>query len=102
MPANAIGLSVTRRARRIERRCIPVVVEAFHSGQISARSADVFLSLPQAEQAVELERRLALAHERETRHQTVANVIKLYLDGLGNQKVDLIELGKIIKKALAA
>jgi hypothetical protein len=94
--------STLKRTRRIERRCIPAVVEAFHSGQISARSADVFLSLPQAEQAQELNRRLSEAHEREALHRVVATAIKQYLDGLGNQKVDLIELGKIIKKALAA
>jgi hypothetical protein len=101
MPTDTISSSATKRARRIERRCIPAVVKAFQSGQISARSADVFLSLPQAEQAQELERRLSEAHERETGHRLVAEAIRGYLDGLGGQKVDLIELGKIIRETLA-
>ena len=91
---------MTKRSRRIEKRCIAPVIEALHSGQISPRSADMFLRLTPAEQAQELGRRLALAHEREARNRTVANVIKLYLDHLGDQKVDLIELSKLIKEAM--
>jgi hypothetical protein len=58
--------------------------------------------LPREQQQAELTRRLSEARQREERHRTVATAIKQYLDGLGNQKVDLVELSKIIKKALAA
>jgi hypothetical protein len=101
MPTDAINSSVTRRSRRIERRCIPAVVEAFHSGQISSRSADIFLRLSPAEQQVELTRRLNQAHEREERHRLVAQTIRGYLNSLNGQPVDLIELGEKIKEALA-
>ena len=93
--------STTRRARRIERRCIKPVIEALHAGQISPRSADAFLRLNPGEQAAELERRLSEARTRERRHQVVAGLIREYLDGLGNRKVHLIELSRIIKEALA-
>jgi hypothetical protein len=101
MPTDAISSSATRRARRIEKRCIPAVIEALHAGRISARSADAFLRLNPDQQAVELERRLNEAHERERRHRLVADAIKSYLDGLGERKVDLIELAGIIQKALS-
>jgi hypothetical protein len=92
--------STTRRAQRIERRCIPPVVKALHSGQISARSADLFLRLSPKEQALELQQRLDESAAREARHQVVAGVIRTYLDGLNGRKVDLIELSRIIKEAL--
>jgi hypothetical protein len=100
MPTDAINSSVTRRSRRIERRCIPAVVEAFHSGQISSRSADIFLRLSPAEQQVELTRRLNQAHEREERHRLVAEAIRGYLDTRNGRRVDLLELGKIIRETL--
>jgi hypothetical protein len=93
--------SQIKRQRRIERRCIAQVVAALHAGQISARSADDFLQLTPDQQAAELGRRLSEAHEREARHRLVADAIRGYLDGLGGRKVDLIELGKILRKALA-
>jgi uncharacterized tellurite resistance protein B-like protein len=101
MPADAINSAATKRARRIERRCIAPVVAALHAGEISPRSADVFLRLTPEKQRVELERRLAEIAERERKHQTVTKVIREYLDGLGVRKVDLIELGKIIRETLA-
>jgi hypothetical protein len=101
MPANAISSSATRRARRIVKRCVPAVTTALHAGQISARSADVFLRLNPGEQAAELERRLSEAHEREARHRAVAGAIKQYLDGIGDQKVDLHQLSGVIREALS-
>ena len=101
VPTDAIGSSAARRARRIETRCIPAVIEALHAGQISSRSADIFLRLAPDEQAQELNRRLALAHERETRHRLVASAIRGYLDGLNGRRVDLNELAQRIREALA-
>ena len=101
MPANAISLSATRRARRIERRCIPAVTAALRAGQISSRSADAFLRLTPAEQQAELVRRLSAAHEREEKNRVVAGVIRQYLDHIGKRKVDLIELSKLIKNVLS-
>jgi hypothetical protein len=94
-------VSTTKRVRRIEKRCIAAVVAALHAGQISPRSADAFLRLNPKEQALELERRLSEARERETRHRLVAKAIRMYLDELGERKVDLTELGKIIRETLA-
>ena len=91
----------TKRLSRIRRRAIPAVREAYERGEISAKRADLLLYLPKAEQAVELERRLAEAHEREDRHCLVATAIRGYLDQLDGKRVDLIELAKIIRKALA-
>jgi hypothetical protein len=91
----------TKRQRRIERRCIAPVIEALHSGQISARSADIFLRLAPAEQQIELTRRLSEARQREECHRLAASAIKQYLDGRGaKRQVDLIELSKLIKNAL--
>ena len=95
-------LTTTKRHRRIERRCIPAVVEALHAGQIGARSADVFLQLTPSKQRAELTRRLNEARQRGARHRLVSDAIRSYLDGLNGQHVDLVELSKIIKKALAA
>jgi hypothetical protein len=50
-------------------------------------------------QAVELERRLNEAHEREARHRRVAEIIRSYLDSLNGQPVDLHRLGGIIRQA---
>ena len=93
--------SSTRRARRIERRCIAPVVEALHNGQISSRSADEFLKLSPAKQALELSRRLEEIRERETRHRVVVAAIRGYLDNLNGQRVDLHRLGGILRSALA-
>jgi hypothetical protein len=93
--------SQVKRQRRIEGRCIAPVVAALHAGRISARSADDFLRLTPQKQAMELERRLSETAERERRHRLVADAIRAYLDGLGGRKVDLLELGKIIREALA-
>jgi hypothetical protein len=91
-----------KRLRRVERRSLPEALAAYHAGQLSARTLDSMLYLPREQQQAELTRRLSEARQREERHRTVATAIKQYLDGLGNQKVDLVELSKIIKKALAA
>jgi hypothetical protein len=101
MPTDAIKSSVTKRSRRIEKRCIAPVIEALHSGQISPRSADMFLRLTPAEQAQELGRRLALAREREARHRLVADAIRTYLDSLNGRQVDLHQLAGIIRQALS-
>lgn len=93
--------SQAKRQRRIEARCIAPVVEALHAGQISARSADMFLRLTPKKQAAELQRRLGEAAERERRHQKVSTTIREYLDNLNGRKVDLIELGGLIRKALS-
>ena len=79
--------SVTKRQRRIEKRCIGPVVAALHAGQISSRSADAFLRLTPEKQKVELERRLSEIAEREQKHATVARTIREYLDT--TSKVDL-------------
>lgn len=92
--------STSKRHRRIERRCISAVVEALHSGQISVRSADSFLRLSPPEQAAELERRLNETAERERKHQLVAAEIRQYLD-THPAKVDLLELGRQIRAAIA-
>lgn len=93
--------SALKRTRRIEARCIGPVAQALREGQISARSADVFLRMTPAGQQAELTRRLSEAHQREQRHRAVALTIKRYLDGLGKRKVDLIELSKLIKESLS-
>lgn len=100
MPS-ATTTATTKRQRRIEKRCIAPVVAALHAGQISARSADVFLRLAPDEQSEELNRRLAEAHEREARHRTVADAIRGYLDGLDGKRVDLVELARTIKDLAA-
>jgi hypothetical protein len=93
-------VTTTKRHRRIERRASAEVLEAYRAGRITARRADILLYLPADQQASELERRLSEAHERETRHRLVADAIRKYLDGLAGRKVDLVELGKIIREAL--
>ena len=94
-------VSTTKRHRRIERRASAEVLEAYRAGRITARRADILLYLPADQQVAELERRLSEVHEREARHAVVSATIKRYLDELGDQRVDLIELGKIIREALA-
>jgi hypothetical protein len=91
----------TKRISRIRRRASPEVREAYENGLISAKCADLLLYKSPSEQAAELNRRLTKARERETRHGLAAAAIRTYLDGLGERKVDLIELGKIIQNALA-
>jgi hypothetical protein len=80
--------SQAKRRRRIERRSIAPVVAALHSGQISPRAADVFLRLTPKKQAVELERRLSEANERERKNRLVADAIRTW-----RSAVDLVELG---------
>jgi hypothetical protein len=92
--------TTTKRHRRIERRASAEVLEAYRAGQITARRADILLYLPAAEQVAELERRLSEARQREESHRTVAMTIRQYLDDLGNRKVDLIELSKLIKEGM--
>jgi hypothetical protein len=52
-------------------------------------------------QALELERRLNEARVREARHRAVTTAIRGYLDTLGGQRADLVELSKIIKATLS-
>lgn len=101
MSTDALTSSATLRAERLRKRCIPSVREAFERGQISARSADAFLRLTPKRQATELARRLGEAAERERRHRLVAEVIRQYLDELNGRRVDLIELGGLIRQALS-
>ena len=88
-----------KRARRVERRAIPEVVEAVRSGKLSVRLADQLLYLPKAQQKSELDRRLTEIAERERKHAIVARTIREYLDT--TLKVDLQELNERIRKALA-
>jgi hypothetical protein len=90
-----------KRARRVERRAIPEVAEAVRSGKLSVRLADQLLYLPKAQQKAELERRLKAVEDRERLSATVARTIREYLDSLNGRRVDLVELGKIIREALA-
>jgi hypothetical protein len=95
------GYTKLQRVSRIKRRAIPAVVAAFEAGKISAKRADLLLYLSKDEQAVELERRLALAHDVERKHRLVASVIKTYLDNLNGRSVDLHQLGGLIRQALS-
>jgi hypothetical protein len=95
-------LTTTQRHRRIERRASPEVLEAYRDGRITSRRADILLHLPAAEQKAELDRRLSEAHRHEARNRLVASIIRKYLDGLNGEKVDLHQLGVIIKSALAS
>lgn len=90
-----------KRLRRVERRSLPEALAAYRAGQLSARTLDSLLYLPREQQQAELTRRLAEARQREENHRKVAAAIKLYLDQLGKQRVDLIELSKRIKEALS-
>jgi hypothetical protein len=93
--------TTTKRHRRIERRAIPAVLEAYRAGKISAKRADLLLYLPPTEQAAELERRLSDAREREAKHRRAAATLRGYLDGLNGQPPDLHQLNGIIRKALS-
>ena len=92
--------SAIKRQSRIERRCIAPVVAALRAGQISARSADVFLRLSPTQQAVELGRRLKAVEDRERQSAITAQAIRGYLDTLGDRKVDLLELSGLLRAAL--
>jgi hypothetical protein len=100
LATDTLSPSQAKRQRRIERRCIVAVVEALHSGRISARSADVFLRLDPDQQAAELDRRLSAARERERRNRLAAEAIRMYLNGLGGQRPDLHQLVGVLKAAL--
>jgi Asp-tRNA(Asn)/Glu-tRNA(Gln) amidotransferase B subunit len=88
-----------KRARRVERRAIPEIVEAVRSGKLSVRLADQLLYLPKAEQKAELERRLKAVADRERISALVAQTIREYLDT--TLKVDLQELNERIRDAMA-
>jgi Asp-tRNA(Asn)/Glu-tRNA(Gln) amidotransferase B subunit len=88
-----------KRARRVERRAIPEVVEAVRSGKLSIRLADQLLYLPKTEQKSELTRRLKAVEDRERISALVAQTIRQYLDT--TSKVDLQELNERIREALA-
>jgi hypothetical protein len=55
------------RLNRIKKRALPIVREAYESGQITARRADILLYLPADQQAEELRSRLSEDHEHEAR-----------------------------------
>jgi hypothetical protein len=88
-----------KRARRVERRASPEIVEAVRSGKLSVRLADQLLYLPKAEQKSELTRRLKAVADRERISALVAQTIREYLDT--TLKVDLQELNERIRDALA-
>jgi hypothetical protein len=90
-----------KRARRVERRAIPEVVEAVRSGKLSVRLADQLLYLPKAQQKAELDRRLKAVEDRERISATVARTIREYLDCLEGRKVDLGALNLRIREALS-
>jgi hypothetical protein len=94
------SVSHTKRISRIRRRATAKVQQAYENGLISARRADDLLHLPKRRQAVEL---AAILNERENRERVAhlaAETINAYLaDSSG--KVDLIELGKRIRSAVA-
>jgi hypothetical protein len=69
------------------------------NGQISVRMADTLLLLEPAQQAVQLERRLRFAQEREQASNAIAGVIRSYLDA--HNEVDLEALRSLIQAALA-
>jgi transcription elongation GreA/GreB family factor len=89
----------TKRLRRVERRAIPEIVAAVHTGQLSVRLADQLLYLPKAEQKAELDRRLEAVEDRERISALVARTIREYLDTAS--KVDLKELNQRIRSAIA-
>jgi hypothetical protein len=88
-----------KRIRRIERRGSPELVDALRAGLISARTADSLFYLPPEEQRARLERRLAVAEERQRRSRLVAGVIRRYLDSA--RRIDLEALRSLIQGALA-
>ena len=94
------GYTKLQRVSRIKRRALPAVVAAFEAGKISAKRADLLLHLNPREQALELERRLSEAREREARHRLVAETIRRYLDARDGGRVDLVELAGLIRGAL--
>jgi hypothetical protein len=88
-----------KRARRVERRAIPEIVEAVRVGKLSLRLADQMLYLPRARQRAELQRRLKAIEDRERISARVAAEIRQYLDT--HPKVDLLELNQRLKAAIA-
>ena len=90
-----------KRDRRIRRRALPEVTEAYHSGAISARRADTLLYLSPARQRIELARILSAAAQRQNVSRLVADTIRGYLDNLGDRRLDLNELNRTLKEALS-
>jgi hypothetical protein len=87
-----------RRLRRVERRAIPEIVAAVHTGKLSLRLVDQVLYLPKAEQKAELHRRLNAIEDRERISAAVARTIREYLNT--TSKVDLQELNERIRSAI--
>jgi hypothetical protein len=87
-----------KRLRRVERRAIPEIVAAVHTGKLSARLADQLLYLPKGEQKAELDRRLKAIDDRERISALVAQTIREYSDTAS--KVDLQELNQRIREAI--
>jgi hypothetical protein len=89
-----------KRLSRIRRRAIPAVREAYEKGLISARRADDLLYLQKRQQAKQL---AAILNERKNRERTArlaAEAINSYLAS-NSGKVDLMELGRRIRAAIA-
>ena len=91
-----------KRLRRVERRASPEIVAAVHAGKLSIRLADQLLYLPRKEQKAELRSRLKAIEDREWQSAITARTIREYLDQLGGKRVDLIELGSVIRAALSS
>jgi hypothetical protein len=92
----------TKRLRRVERRGLPETVQAYRQGLISLRKADQLLYLSPARQRMELARILSAAAQRQRTSRLVADTIRGYLDNLGNRRLDLNELNRILKEALSS
>lgn len=92
-----MSTTTEKRARRVERRAIPEVVEAVHAGKLSVRLADELLYLPRARQRAELQRRLHAQDEAERRSRVVTETIRQYLDS--NSTIDLEMLRSQIRAA---
>jgi hypothetical protein len=89
-----------KRISRIKRRAIPALRQAYENGMLSAHKTDDLLHLSKREQAKEL---AAILNERETRERTAhlaAEAINAYLAS-NSGKVDLLELGRQIRAAIA-
>ena len=67
------------RLNRIKRRGIPAIREAFESGRITARRADILLHMPLEEQAARLNEILGAQERVRLRSKIAAEVINKHL-----------------------
>ena len=93
-----------KRLSRIRRRAIPAVREAYESGAISARRADIWLYLTSAEQEAKLAALLSERAAKAHAYRQAAGVIENYLQERQGTRcaLDLQELGARIRAVLAA